>query len=157
MDNDIEYLRELMAQYKADIQPLLRYLPWLREATAASAMTMYRGESMGEGSLSFPVYDGTLMSFIRLATDSALIDRNYPYVYTRKRITTPEQERDIIVACTYKDWDTLKGIFSKYVLGGRTKGTLWSQGVSEQIFCLVLEKMNEIVTEWDAERNLEGK
>ncbi|MCQ2525350.1 MAG: hypothetical protein MJ130_01155 [Lachnospiraceae bacterium] len=157
MDNDIEYIKELMAQYKADIEPLMKYLPWLREATAASAMTMYRGESMGEGSLAFPVYDSTLMSFIKVANDSALIDRNYPYVYTRKRITTPAQERDIIVACDYKSWDVLKGIFSRYVLGGRTKGVLWSQGVSEQIFCLVLEKMQEIVTEWDAERNLSDK
>ena len=157
MDNDIEYMKNLMTQYKADIEPLLKYLPWLREATAASAMTMYRGDSNNEGTLAFPVYDSTLLSFIRVATDSALMDRNYPYVYTRKRITTHEQERDTIVACTYKEWDVLKGIFSKYVLGGRTKGVLWSQGVSEQIFCLVLEKMDEIVTEWDAERNIDSQ
>ena len=154
MDNDVEYIKELIAQYRADIAPLLKYLPWLREATFASTVTMYRGQDAGEGTLSFPVYDSTLMSFIKVATDSPLMDRNYPYVYTRKRITNPEQERDIIVACDYKSWDVLKGIFSRYVLGGRTKGMLWSQGVSEQIFCLVLEKMEEIVTEWDAERNI---
>ncbi|MCQ2493531.1 MAG: hypothetical protein MJ104_02920 [Lachnospiraceae bacterium] len=146
-----------MAQYRADIAPLLKYLPWLREATFASTMTMYKGQDASEGAFSFPVYDATLMSFIKDATASSLMDRNYPYVYTRKHITSAEQERDVIVACDYKSWDTLKGIFSKYVLGGRTKGTLWSQGVSEQIFCLVLEQMNAIVTEWDAERNLEDK
>lgn len=155
MENDIEYLKEKMAQYRRDIAPLLRYLPWLKEATASSAMKMYKNEEHGsEGSLAFPVYDSTLLSFIKTATASSLMDRNYLYVYSRKNIKTPAQERDIISTCNYKSWDTLCGILSRYVLGGRTKGILWSQGVSEKIYCLILEKMNEIVTEWDSEKNL---
>ena len=38
---------------------------------------------------------------------------------------------------------------SKYVLGGRTKGNLWSEAVSEQIFYLVLKQMQEIIEFWD--------
>lgn len=155
MDQDTEYVRQLMAQYKNDVAPLLRYLPWLKKATAQSAMTMYQGQgNEGEGMLSFPIYDSTLMSFVKTATASQLMDRNYPYVYTRRNIKTPEQERKIIDSCTYREWDVLRGILSRYVLGGRTKGLLWSQGVSEQIFCLVLEKMDGIITEWDAQGNL---
>lgn len=153
MERDTTVLQQQMAKYRNDIAPLVRYLPWLKEASNPS--TIYRGEGMEQsGALSFPVYDSTLMSFIKIATDSPLMDRNYLYVYSRKGISTHAQERQIIAECTYKDWDTLCGILSKYVLGGRTKGILWSQGVTEHIFYLILEKMSAIVTEWDAERNV---
>ena len=155
MEKDTEYLKELMAQRQTDMAPLMKYLPWLEQVKASSVSTMYNGEGMDQaGSLSFPVYDSTLMSFIKVATNSTFMDRNYPYVYTRRQIKTAEDERRLIDSAQYKDWDLLCGILSKYVLGGRTKGILWSQGVSEQIFVKILVKMNEIVTQWDAERNL---
>lgn len=155
MDRDTEYLKEKMAQYGRDIAPLIKYLPWLESATEKATVSMYKGEGMdNETSLSFPVYDSTLMSFVKTAQVSPLMDRNYPYVYTRRRITCPEDERRLIEVCTYKEWDLLCGILSNYILGGRTKGVLWSQGVSEQIYYLILTKMNQIVTEWDAERNM---
>lgn len=154
MDRDTEYLKEKMAQYGRDIEPLVKFLPWLENAAASSTMSMYRGEGATENTLAFPIYDATLMSFVKTAQISTLMDRNYPYVYTRRRISTPEEERKLIEECTYKNWDVLCGILSKYILGGRTKGVLWSQGVSEQIYYLILKKMNDIVTDWDAERNL---
>lgn len=155
MEQDTEYIKQKMLQYQTDIAPLVRYLPWLETATASSASTLYSGQGMEEsGALSFPVYDSTLMSFIKVATNSPLMDRNYPYVYTRRFIKTPEDERRLIDSADYKSWDVLCGILSRYVLGGRTKAVLWSQGVSEQIFYKLLMKMSEIVTEWDAERNL---
>ena len=49
----------------------------------------------------------------------------------------------------WKEWDILRGILSKYVLGGRTKGNLWSEAVSEQIFYLVIRQMQEIIEFWD--------
>ena len=154
MDSDTEFLKEKMAQYRRDIAPLVRYLPWLKEASASAAATYYKGEGMDqEGSLSFPVYDSTLMGFIREASNSPLMDRNYPYVYTRKNIKTAAQERAFIEAAVYTDWDSLCGILSRYVLGGRTMARLWSEGVTEQIFFLVIDKMSKIVTEWDPERN----
>lgn len=33
--------------------------------------------------------------------------------------------------------------------GGRTKGNLWSEAVSERIFYLVLKQMQEIIEFWD--------
>ncbi len=155
MDNDIEYMKEKMADYRRALEPLLRYLPWFEQASDKPASTYYKGSGLDkEGSLSFPVYDATLMAFIKDARYSPLMDRNYQYFYTRKAIKTPEDERRIIAAADYKNWDVLCGILSRYVLGGVTKGIIWNQGVSERIFYLCLTKMLEIVTEWNSERNL---
>ena len=99
--------------------------------------------------MSIPVYDSTLMSFVREAEGSALMDRNYSYVYTRNHIQNHEDERKIIAAAEMRDWGILRGILSKYVLGGRTKSVLWSQAVQENIFYLVLKRMQEIIEYWD--------
>ena len=77
------------------------------------------------------------------------MDKNYRYVYTRNHIRTPEDERRVIRAAELKDWDILRGILSRYVLGGMTKASLWSQAVQEDIFYLVLSKMKEIIEYWD--------
>ncbi|MBR1860263.1 MAG: hypothetical protein IJ796_00145 [Lachnospiraceae bacterium] len=154
-DNDTEYRKEKMTERRIQVEPLAKYLPWFEQASQKSAASMYSGNGLdGPGALTFPVYDPTLMSFIKIATNSPLMDRNYQYVYTRKGIRDAAGERNIIASADYRDWDTLCGILSKYVLGGRTKGILWSQGVSERIFFLCLTKMLDIVTEWNAERNL---
>ncbi|MCR4616957.1 MAG: hypothetical protein K5669_02085 [Lachnospiraceae bacterium] len=148
-------MREKMAEYRRELEPLVRYLPWFEQASGKTASSMYRGNGLdGPGALAVPVYDATLMSFIKEASASALMDRNYLYVFTRKNIKTPEDERKAIAECDYRNWDILCGILSKYVLGGRTRAVLWSQGVSERIFYLCVSKMLEIVTEWNAERNL---
>ena len=48
-----------------------------------------------------------------------------------------------------KDWDILRGILSRYVLGGRTKAALWGEAVQENIFLLVLKQMRKLVDYWD--------
>ena len=154
-DNDTEYMKEKMAEYRRELEPLVKYLPWFEQASEKSASTIYKGNGLdAPGALSFPVYDATLMSFIKEASNSSLLDRNYQYIYTRKDIRNCHDERDLIAAADYKNWDILCGILSRYVMGGRTRGVLWSQGVSEKIFYLCLTKMLEIVTEWNSERNL---
>ena len=155
MDRESEYLKEQMNKHRQEIEPLVKYLPWLEQASPSSASTIYRGDGLdSKTSLAFPVYDSTLMSFIKVATNSPLMDRNYPYVYTRRVINGPEDERKIIESADYKEWGTICGILSKYVLGGRTRAVLWSQGVSERIFYLCINRMLQIVTEWNAERNI---
>ena len=55
----------------------------------------------------------------------------------------------MIAAAGVKDWDTLRGILSKYVLGGRVRSILWSEGLQERIYLLVLEQMRKIIEYWD--------
>lgn len=149
MEQGNEYRQQLVEEYKQTVMPLLRYLPWLEKSAGSNVSTTYQGEGLAQNSLCFPVYDGTLMNFIREAHRSNLMDRNYRYVYTRHRINTHEDERKVIAKCNIEEWDILKGILSKYVMGGMVKGTLWNEAVQEQIFYLVLLKMKEIIEFWD--------
>ncbi len=149
MEQDLEYRQQLLQEYKQTVMPLLRYLPWLEMNKGQTGSTYYQGADSTEHSLAFPVYDSTLLQFVNEAAKSKLMERNYRYTYTRNHIRTHEDERRIIAAAELKDWDSLRGILSKYVLGGRTKGTLWSEAMQENIFCLVLLKMKEIIEYWD--------
>lgn len=149
MEQSLEYREQLIQTYKQTITPLLRYLSWLEQHTGKAVSTIYKGQDIEQNSVAFPVYDGTLMNFVRLASKTALMDRNYKYVYTRNHIKSHEDERRLIEKADWKDWDLLRGILSKYVLGGMVKGNLWNEGVLEGIFYLVLKKMKEIVEFWD--------
>lgn len=146
---DQEYMRTLAEQYKAELTSLLRYLPWLKEHAGMRTGSEYNGQEDGNNTMSFPIYDSTLLSFVKEAGKSAFMDRNYAYIYSRKQLKTTEDERRAIDSATIREWDVLCGILSRYVLGGNVKASLWTQGVKESIFCMILEKMKEIVEFWD--------
>lgn len=149
MEQNSEYRQQLLEEYKQTAVPFLKYIPWFEKNAGQAGSSLYRNTEASEHPMAFPVYDSTLMSFVKAASQSPLMDRNYSYVYTRNRIRTHEDERRLIKAAELKDWDILRGILSKYVLGGRTKGTLWSEAVRENIFCLVLKQMQKIIEYWD--------
>lgn len=155
MEQNAEYRQQLVREYKEAVVPLLRYLPWLRENAGKLGSTDYQGGGLSEHSIHFPVYDSTLMNFVKEASKSTLMDRNYSYVYTRNRIQNHDDERRRIASADIKDWNILRGILSKYVLGGRTKAVLWSQAVQERIFLLVLDQMRKIIEFWD--KPLDGR
>jgi len=148
MEN-MEYRQQLLGEYKQMVIPLLRYLPWFEKNAGRTGSSLYQGPEATSHSMSFPVYDSTLMNFVKEASKSKLMDRNYLYVYTRNRIRTPEDEWRIIANAGLKEWDILRGILSKYVLGGRTKSMLWTLGVQNNIFYLVLKQMQRIIEFWD--------
>ena len=154
MEQSTEYRQQMLEEYKQVAMPLLRYLPWLEKNMGQTASTLYQGEEANEGALHFPVYDSTLMSFVREASKSSLMDRNYRYVYTRNRIRTHEDERKLITTAELKDWDILRGILSMYVMGGMTKGSLWSEAMQENIFYLILKQMQKIIEFWDKPLNI---
>ena len=99
--------------------------------------------------MSFPIFDGTLLSFIKEAGNTSFMDKNYVYVYSRLGLKTPEDEKKVIESATIQEWNVLCGILTRYVQGGMTQSYLWRQGMTESIFYLVLLKMKEIVEYWD--------
>lgn len=145
----MEYTQKLMEEYKEAAGPLMKYLPWLEQNAGRTGNSFYKGPEFTENSMAIPVFDANLMSFVKEAGNSSLMDRNYPYTYTRNRIKTHDDERKIITRAGIRDWNVLKGILSKYVLGGRTKGLLWSEGLQENIFYLILKQMQQIIEYWD--------
>ncbi len=149
MERETEYIRQVMIENQRNLAPMLKYLSWLESSADRMVSTLYQGEGIAQSSITFPIYDSTLLNFVREAGASPFMERNYQYIYTRNRIKNHDDERRMIEQATWKEWDILRGIFSRYVLGGRTKATLWTEAVQERIFYLVLRKMKEIIEYWD--------
>lgn len=146
---DIAYRQQVVNEYRPDVERLARYLPWLESKLGTSVQQSYAGSGIEEHSISFPVYDSTLMSFIKEAQRTKLMDRNHRYVYSRNRIRTLQDELRIIERCSIQEMDVLKGILSKYVMGGMTKGRMWSEAVETGVFLHVLKKMKANLDFWD--------
>ena len=145
MEKDMLYMQEVANGYRPDVERLIRYIPWLESKAGGDITKFYQENGIKDHSISFPVYDSTLMSLVQDAKRTQLMDRNYVYLYTRKRIRTAEDEHKIIEQATIQDMDVLKGILSKYILGGMTKGKIWSEGVNNGSILKVLLKMKEIL------------
>ena len=146
---DIEYRRQVVNTYKPDVEKLIRYLPWLEEKSGSNVQETFEGSGIKGSSITFPVYDGTLMNFIREVQRTGLVDRNYPYIYSRHRIRTVKDELAAIERSGIREMDVLKGILSKYVLGGMTKGRLWTEAVYNRVFFNIIRKMKQNIEFWD--------
>ncbi|MCM1088374.1 MAG: hypothetical protein NC419_09460 [Muribaculaceae bacterium] len=146
---DIEYRRLVVSEYKPDVMRLIRYLPWLEEKAGKSVSQNFSGSGISEHSIPFPVYDSTLLGFIKEVQRTTLLDRNYQYIYSRHRIRTVEDELRAIARADITQMDVLKGILSKYIMGGMTRSVLWSDAVKNSIFLKVVWKMKENIEFWD--------
>lgn len=146
---DKAYMRELAAKYKQELTPLLRYLNWLEQNAGKNLTTNYKGNEDGNHTMSFPIYDSTLLSFIKEASKTSFMDKNYAYIYTRHNINTPIDERKLIEKATMQEWNILCGILTRYVRGGMTQSYLWTQGMTESVLYLTLAKMKELIEYWD--------
>ena len=146
---DIEYRHKVVMEYKKDVEQLIRYLPWLEEKSGTNVSETYTGSGIKGNSITFPVYDGTLMGFIKDVQRTKLLDRNYPYLYSKHRIKTLQEELQMIAAADITRMDVLRGILSKYIMGGMTKGRLWTEAVQNGIFLHIVKKMKENLEFWD--------
>ena len=146
---------EIVARYKADVMQLYRYVPWLESHVKETVQDTYSNESM-EHTIPFPVYDSTLLSFVKEFQRTKLVDRNYAYVYTRNRLRNSADELRFIENAEIKNMDDLCGILSKYVIEGNVRGSAWSEGVRNGVFCAALSKMKEILEFWGKEPRSRG-
>lgn len=149
MEKEKDLREQVAAEYRSEVEKYLKYIPWLEQKAGNQVSSLYKGEGITAHSVAFPVYDGTLMSFIKEVSGSKLMDKNYPYVYSGYRIRTVQDEKRVIAGASIRDMNVLCGILSKYVLGGMTKSVLWSTAVTEGIFRDVLLKMKEVIEFWD--------
>ena len=136
---------EVFDKYRSDIEKLIAYLPWLEEKSGKSKVSdIYNGDGLDEHSISFPVYDGTLLRFVKDAENTQFMDRNYVYVISRNRLKSAEEEVEFVKKQTMLKMDNLGGILSKYVMGGRTKARLWSEAVDKGVFLAVVTRLKEL-------------
>lgn len=143
-NEDLTQVQMFKQKYEADIERLMNYVPYLTEKSNSAISHNYDGE-LGQNTMRFPVYDGALMSFIKEVQKSSLIDRNYVYAYTKRRIKTPAQEQAAIASATIADDDYLRGVISKYVIEGMRKTGLWQDAVSRRLFLNVILKFKELI------------
>ncbi len=126
-------------EYKADVDRLVRYLPWFDKIQGKSVQSIYDGEKDFKV-IQIPVYDSNLLAFVKDADKTSLLTKNYPYVYTGKKIKTVEDELRMVNNAHLKDIDVLKGILSKYILGGKSKASLWREGVENGVLYAILKR-----------------
>lgn len=146
---DIEYRRQVVDKYKPDVEKLIRYIPWLEDKAGKDVSQRFEGSGIKGNSIPFPVYDGTLMSFIKEVQKSGLINKNYVYVYSKYQIKTMRDELLAIEKTDITRMDVLQAILSKYILGGMTKGDVWTTAVANRIFLNVIKKMKSNIEYWD--------
>lgn len=144
-ENSIE---DLVARYKDDVELLTKYLGYFElHLNKDDTQQKYNSSDLAH-SMSFPVYDSELMNFVRDCESTKMIDRNYVYVYTRVGITNLKDELEFIDSAEIRDIADLAGILSKYIIEGRTKGVVWSEGVKNGVYYKLISKMQELIKKW---------
>ena len=146
MQNNVKLSRdEIIICYQDDVAKLMKYLSWLQNKSGTVTSGLYNGEGIDKSSMAVPVYDSTLLNFIRDIKTTDFLNRNYVYTYSRYRIKTAADERRVIEACSLQDITVLGDILSKYVIRGDVKGAVWSEGVQNGVFLAVLLKLKELM------------
>ncbi|MBO5031947.1 MAG: hypothetical protein J6C19_06980 [Lachnospiraceae bacterium] len=136
---------EIIICYQEDVAKLMKYLSWLQSKSGSSTSDIYSGEGIGRNSMAVPVYDSTLLSFIKEIKTTDFLNRNYVYTYSRYRMKTAADELRVIDACSLQDITVLGDILSKYVLRGDVKGAVWSEGVQNGVYLALLLKLKELM------------
>jgi len=143
---------EIVIMYKKEVDRLSQYLPWLQSKKAEKVMDFYKDNGLEQTSLPIPVFDGTLLKFVKEAKEMELMDDNYVYVYSRFSIRNYKDEWKLIEECKIHDIYILRGILSKYVLKGFTKSRVWPEAMEYMIFLKIVSKLKELMEFWNGEK-----
>ena len=150
MQDSKESVTEKLNKYRNDVEELSRYLGWL-ESKKGQDMSRAIDPTEGKGNtIKVPVYDSTLLGFIKKAQKTAFVTKNYVYIYRRYHLQTAEDEHRLIDKTQIMEIENLGAILSSYVLRGMTKGTVWNEGVRNGVLWHTVSKMKELVEFWTA-------
>lgn len=137
------------AEYMEKLMPLFEYIPFLEKKEGAKTRSLYGGDSAPKASVPVPIYDSTVLAFVKAAKNTGLVNKNYVYQLRKIGVDNPKEERLYISGAGFKDIDVIVAIISKYVLGGMTKGVMWSQAVEEGVWLHCLIKLKELLEIYD--------
>ena len=144
-ENSVE---DIVLRYRPQLDKIVPYLNWLKDNASNEVAQSYSNSELK--SIPFPIYDSTLLSFVKAAQNTDLLDRNYVYVYSRNRLNSAKDELLFIQDAQITNMDDLAGILSKYILSGMTKGTVWAEGVRNGVLYNVVKKMDDLLKFWAA-------
>ena len=94
---------EVIIVYKDEVVKLLKYKNWLEKMNGRNTSDIYKGEGIEETSMPVPVYDSTLLSFVREAKNTVFMNRNYVYTFSQYRLKTIKDEYSFIESSTLQD------------------------------------------------------
>lgn len=149
MENKNQYLEELMQKYRGKSENLLRYIPYFEQKLGQKNYDIYEADGKIKNSVSIPVYDSTLLAFVKEVQKTGLVDRNYVYVLSNYGIRRAEDELPTVARAEFKDIGVIYAVMAKYVLGGMTKGMMWSQAVEKGIFLECLKRLKTVLNVWE--------
>ncbi len=135
--------QEMVDKYRPDVEKLAKYTDYLAQKAGGGVSSEYKPE--GGRTVNFPVYDSNLLRFVREADSTIFMDKNYPYVYSRNGIRTYQDELALIEKTDIMNMANIGGVLSHYIIGGRTKGRLWSMGVENGVYLAAITKAKKII------------
>ena len=136
---------EIIICYQEDVARLMKYLSWLQNVSGTATSSIFSGEGIDKSSLTVPVYDSTLLNFVKEVKKTDFLNIKYVYTFSRYRMKTEKDELRVIEACSLQDITVLGDILSKYVIKGDVKGAMWAEGVQNGVYLAVLLKMKELM------------
>lgn len=148
-ENENLYRQEIIEKYRTIFEKIFRYIPWLEQKQGQKTSCLYDGNDIATTSMTFAVYDGTLLSFVKEMQATGLLNRNYVYVFSRNAIHSQQDELQFIENAELRNIEDLFGIMAKYILGGMTKGNLWTQAVENGVFLKSLLKIKNLLEVYD--------
>jgi hypothetical protein len=148
-ESEKAYLLQMLNDYRQKLEPYFAYIPWFMERTGKKQTKLYESDSDISSTISVPVYESTLLGFVKSMNESGLMNRNYPYVYSQHRLHTYADEIAQIDKCELRDMEVILGIISRYVLGGMARGKLWNDAVETGVFYHALVRIKEILSRWE--------
>ncbi len=140
--------QEMVEAYQKEIKKLLPFVPWLTEKRGQYLATTFQEEGIAESSVAFPVYDGTLLNFIKVLSATNIMNKNYLYDYRKYRIKEGE-ELDFIRRADLKHLPVICSFLSRYAMRGRTKGKVWAEGVLNGVYLESIIKIRDLVDKYD--------
>ncbi|MBP3603142.1 MAG: hypothetical protein J6J79_03215 [Lachnospiraceae bacterium] len=149
IENENLYRQERIRKYREIFEPLFRYIPWLTEKQGINTSYQYQDAEMAENTMPIKVYDSTLLAFVKEMQATELMTRNYIYAFSRCRLKTVQDELAWIDRSELENIEDIFDIMAKYVLGGMTKGLLWTQAVEDGVFLKALLRIKELLYVWD--------
>ena len=144
----IKTREQIVEKYARDLDRLQRFLPYLEKKGVKDEQNFYKGNGGEFKSVPFPVYDSTLLSFVKEANKTQFVNRNYPYVYRRNNIHDVKDEKRLMENAKITDVDLLIGIFSRYIIEGQRKGVVWTEGLQNRIYVDFIRTLNKLFYEF---------
>lgn len=146
MQKDLRLSREeIIFLYKDEAVKLMQYYNWIKSKSGQDISNLYKGDNIEETSMAVPIYDSTLLGFIREAKKTEFMNRNYIYTYSRLRIKTPQDEIDVINNVSLQEIRVIGDILSNYCFKGDVRGATWNDGLKNGVYLAILNKLKELL------------